>query len=73
VFRFNLTYLLAPKWTAYTRYELFFIEIDDSYSGALGDFAFAVNRFNLDVDADNYAGALDYVFTGLLFSVNVYD
>ena len=87
VFGFNLTYSVAPKWIAYSKYELFFIDIADSYSGALSDFVLGVNyqpfkdvgftlaanRFNLDadIDSDDYGGALDYVFTGILFSVNV--
>ncbi len=87
VFGVNLAYSLSPKWSVYSRYDLFFIELDESYSGALSDyvlglnfqafnnvgFVLAANRFALDmeIDSGDYVGALDYLFNGVLFTVNV--
>lgn len=87
LFGFSIDYALSDsrKWWVFSKYDIFFIEFDKSFSGALTDFVLAVkyqpinnlnltlgfNRFALDVELqkDNYVGTLDYVFNGTMLGL----
>lgn len=85
VFGFRLDYALTPKWWMRGKYELFFLDSVQSYSGALSDFTFAVehrtfehvgfgfglNRSSLDLQVDDGAkrGSFTSGVNGLLLYV----
>jgi hypothetical protein len=87
VFGFRLDYSFAPKWWVRSKYELFFLDNVDAYSGALTDFTigvehqtfqhvgfgFGMNRSSLDleVEEDNKQGAFRSVLNGLMLYVIV--
>jgi len=87
VFGFRIDYALTPKWWMRGKYELFFLDTVQSYTGALSDFTFAVehrtfqhvgfgfglNRssLNLEVDDGSTKGAFDSVLNGLMLYVTV--
>lgn len=82
VIGFRLDYAFTPKWWMRSKYELFFLDSVQSYTGALSDFTVAVehrtfthvgfgfglNRSSLDVEVDDGTkkGAFSSVLNGLM-------
>jgi hypothetical protein len=82
VFGFRLDYAITPKWWMRGKYELFFLDSVQAYTGALSDFTisiehrtfqhvgfgFGLNRSSLDLEVDdgNKRGAFSSVLNGLM-------
>lgn len=82
VFGFRLDYALTPKWWVRGKYELFFLDSVQAYTGALSDFTisvehrtfkhvgfgFGLNRSSLDLEVDDgdTRGAFSSVLNGLM-------
>ena len=74
VFAFRLDYRFSPKWPINSKYELFFINIEDSFKGSLLDFMVAVeykafDNVNLGLGFNHFALQVEVLhndFIGLL-------
>ncbi len=82
VFGFRLDYAITPKWWMRGKYELFFLDSVQAYTGALSDFTisiehrtfqhvgfgFGLNRSSLDLEVDDGSkqGAFSSVLNGLM-------
>jgi len=84
---FRLDYALTPKWWARAKYELFFLDSVQAYTGALSDFTasiehrtfahlgfgIGVNRSSLDVEVDDGTkkGSFSSILNGLMLYATI--